>query len=145
MSWGPEKLLIRCSRESQQSEPLGLPLSSPGEWERHNADGHKSGGQYIAVLLGLQLPLTIKPWITFLNPYNKVRGIFFIKKSSLVCYLLRRYVSSIYMWMWICIWLYNITTMILPTLQLVSTTAWTTLFMLMYVHVTKYCKTSNSP
>ena len=29
-----------------------------GERERHNADGHKSGGQYVSVLFGLQLPLT---------------------------------------------------------------------------------------
>ena len=42
--WGPDQLVIRCSRESQQSGPLGLRLSSPGEQERHNADGHKSGG-----------------------------------------------------------------------------------------------------
>ena len=28
----------------QQSEPLGLRLSRPGEQERHNADGYKSGG-----------------------------------------------------------------------------------------------------
>ena len=33
-----------------------------GERERHNADGHKSSGQYIAVLFGLQLPLTHKPF-----------------------------------------------------------------------------------
>ena len=44
-------------------------LSSPGERER-NAGGHKSGGQYVAVLFGLQLSLTY-------NPFNKVRGIFF--------------------------------------------------------------------
>ena len=35
------------------------------------------GGQYIAVLFGLQLPLTR-------NLSNKVKGIFFLKKSSLV-------------------------------------------------------------
>ena len=61
MSWGPEKLLIRCGRESQRSGPLGLRLSSPGERERHNADGPKSGGQNAAVIFGLQLPLTRKP------------------------------------------------------------------------------------
>ena len=42
----------------QRAEPSGLRLSSPGERERHNADGCKNGGQYIAVLFGLQLPLT---------------------------------------------------------------------------------------
>ena len=64
----------------QKAEPPGLRLSSPGEQERHNADGHKSGGQYIAVMFGLQLPLTIKPWITFSNPYSKVRGTHFVKE-----------------------------------------------------------------
>ena len=49
--WGPDQLVIRCSRESQQSGPPGLRLSSHGERERHNADGHKSGGQYIAVFV----------------------------------------------------------------------------------------------
>ena len=56
---------------TQQSGPPGLRLSNPGERERHNADGHKSGGQYIAVLFGLQLPLT------YTNLSNKVRSIFF--------------------------------------------------------------------
>ncbi len=36
-------------------------MSSPGEQER-NADGHKSGGHYVAVLFGLQLPLTHNPF-----------------------------------------------------------------------------------
>ena len=61
-----EKAIIQ-----QRAGPLGLQLSSPGEQERHNADGHKSGGQYLAVLFGLQLPLT------HTNHSNKVRGIFF--------------------------------------------------------------------
>ena len=64
-----------------------------GERESHNADGHKSGGQYIAVLFGLQLPLTRKP-------YNKVRGIFF-KEVFASLLLLCQYVFSIYMY--ICI------------------------------------------
>ena len=37
--------------------------------------GHKSGCQYVAVLFGLQLPLTH-------NPFNKVRGIFFKRTVS---------------------------------------------------------------
>ena len=45
----------------------------PGERER-NADGHKSGGQYIAVLFGLRPPLTH-------NPLNKVRDIYILKNS----------------------------------------------------------------
>ena len=70
VSWRTEELLTRCGRESQQSGPPGLRLSSPGERERHSADGPKSGGQYVVVLFGLQLPLTR-------NLSNKVRGIFF--------------------------------------------------------------------
>ena len=36
--WGPEKMLIRCSKESQHPAEwaLGLQLSSPREQERHN-------------------------------------------------------------------------------------------------------------
>ena len=70
MSWGPGKLLIRCRKKAitQQSGPLGLRSSSPAERERHNADGHKSGGQNISVLFGLQLPLTRKPWVTLFEP-----------------------------------------------------------------------------
>ena len=48
----PDQLETRCGRESQHS----------GERERHNTDGHKSGGQYVAVLFGLQLLLTHKPF-----------------------------------------------------------------------------------
>ena len=62
------------------SGPLGLRLSSPGERERHNVDGHKSGGQYIAVLFGLQLPLTVEPHTTLSNLANKLRGIYFVKE-----------------------------------------------------------------
>ena len=79
-----EKAIIQ-----QRSGPPGLRLSSPGERERHNADDHKSGGQYVAVLFGLQLPLTRKP-------YNKVRGIFF-KRSLRSSYSLRQYVFCMYM------------------------------------------------
>ena len=57
MSWGPEKMLIRCSKESQH----------PAEWtpasgeERYNVDGHNNGVKILQFLFGLQLPLTRKP------------------------------------------------------------------------------------
>ena len=56
-------MLIRCRKESHHPAewPPGLRLSSPGERERHNADGHKFWGQNIAVMFDLQLPLTRKP------------------------------------------------------------------------------------
>ena len=65
VSWRSDELEPRYGRESPHSAewasgPPGLRLSSPVERERHNTDGHKSGGQYIAVLFGLQLPLTRK-------------------------------------------------------------------------------------
>ena len=66
----------------QRAGPLGLRLSSPGERVRHNADGHKSRGQYIAVII-IQSP-TPSHSKTLSNLSNKVRGIFFLKKSSLV-------------------------------------------------------------
>ena len=68
ISWGQD--VVEKASTQQKAGPLGLRLSNPGERERHNADGHESGGQYVAVLFGLQLPLTH-------NPFNKVRGIFF--------------------------------------------------------------------
>ena len=46
---------------TQQSGPLGPRLSSPGERER-NANGQNSGDQYVAILFGLQLPLTHNPF-----------------------------------------------------------------------------------
>ena len=50
--------------------PPGLQLSNPGERERHNTDGHKTGGQYVAVLFGSNS-------LSHTNLSNIVRGIFF--------------------------------------------------------------------
>ena len=77
----PVSLEIRCWQDVVEKASTQQKAKPPVEqhWRtRHNADGHKSGGQYIAFLFGLQLPLTRKP-------NNKVRGIF-LKKSSLVFY-----------------------------------------------------------
>ena len=65
--------------EASIQQKVGAQASSWAdlENEKDNADGHKSGGQYIAVLFGLQLPLTVKPWVTLFEPFNKGRGIFF--------------------------------------------------------------------
>ena len=52
--------VVEKASTQQKAGPPGLRLSSPEERERHNADGHKSGGQYVAILFGLQLPLTHK-------------------------------------------------------------------------------------
>ena len=90
MSWRSDELETRCGREActLQSGPPGLRLNSPRERERHNADGHKSGGQYIAVLFDLQLPLTVKPWVTFSNPFNKVRGTYFSKRTVSLVFII---------------------------------------------------------
>ena len=58
-SWRQEA--VEKASTQQKAEPPGLRLRSPREQERHSTDGHKSGGHYIAVLFGLQLPLTVKP------------------------------------------------------------------------------------
>ena len=57
-----DPLVTRCGRGSPHPAEwaIGPPVEQPGVRERHNAEGHKSGGQYIAVLFGLQLPLTHK-------------------------------------------------------------------------------------
>ena len=89
------QLEMRCGKESHTSRRDSVPLielgsrevadkmqsrkpspSSPGERERHNVDGHKSGVKILQFIFGLQLPLTVKPHATLSNPYNKVRGIF---------------------------------------------------------------------
>ena len=63
--WRPDPLVTRCSRESQHPAEIWAPGPPVGQlWrrERHNTDGQKSGGQYVAVLFGFQLPLTHKPF-----------------------------------------------------------------------------------
>ena len=82
MNWGPEKLLIRCSRSPSRVVLWDSDWAS-GERERHNVDCHKSGGQNVAVMFGLQLHLTRKPWLTFSNPCNKVRGTYIYKEVFL--------------------------------------------------------------
>ena len=57
------------------------------------------GVNYVAVLFGIQLPLTVKLPLTR-KPYNKVTGIFFLKKSSLVFYYcVKMYSACIYVYM----------------------------------------------
>ena len=66
MSWWQDVV----EKDSRKLSPQASGWASR-ERERYSADGHKSGGQYVAVLFGLHLPLTH----TTLS--NKVRGIFF--------------------------------------------------------------------
>ena len=48
--WGPEKMLIRCSKESQHPAEwaLGLQLSSPREQERQNVTVVSLGSKYFS-------------------------------------------------------------------------------------------------
>ena len=50
MSGGPEKMLIRCNKESQHRAEwaLGLRLSSPREQERHNVTAISLGSKYFS-------------------------------------------------------------------------------------------------
>ena len=75
--WWQDAVEKACT---QQSRPPGLQLSNPGERERHNADVHKSGGQYVAVLFGLQFPLTVKPWVTPFEPFQIKWEVYFSKR-----------------------------------------------------------------
>ena len=59
--WRPDQLVTRCGGESPHPAEWA-PRRASGERKRHDTDGHKSGGQYIAVLFGLQLLLTHKPF-----------------------------------------------------------------------------------
>ena len=70
--WVGDQMSLRQDAVKKASRKLSPQASSwaSGERERHNTDGHKSGGQYVAVLFGLQLPLTVKPWVTLFEPFK---------------------------------------------------------------------------
>ena len=61
---------------------------------KKHCHGHKSGGPYVAVLFGLQLPLTVKPLSNPFEPFQIKWEVYFSKelcRSSLLC---RRYDSA---------------------------------------------------
>ena len=80
------------------------PVEQPRRTGKKHCYGHESGGQYVAVLFGLQLPLTVKPLSNPFEPFQiKWERYIFLKelcRSSLLC---RRYDSAC-----IYIWVYNI-------------------------------------
>ena len=89
--WRLEPLVIRCGRGSQhpaESGPPGLRLSNPGERERHNADGHKSGGSIYCSSVRSPTPSHTHTTLS-----NKVRGTYFFKRSLRSSLLLCRYDS----------------------------------------------------
>ena len=60
----------KFNQEKTSTQRGWAPSWAAHENGERNCYDHKSGGQYVAVLFCLQLPLTH-------NPFNKVRGIFF--------------------------------------------------------------------
>ena len=82
-------LVTRCGRESQHPAESWAP-GPPVEHQENEKDTTLVGGQYIAVLFGLQLPLTRKR-------FNKGKGIFF-KEIFARLHSLCQYVSCMYMY-----------------------------------------------
>ena len=66
------ELEIRCGRENQYPERLGPrpPVEQHRRTGKKRYYGQKSGGQYVTLLFGLQLPLTVKPLVTLSNPFK---------------------------------------------------------------------------
>ena len=98
------QLEIRCGRENQHPAEWAPrpPVEQPRRTGKKRGYGHKSGGQYVAVLIGLQLPLTVKPLSNPFEPFQIKWEVYFSKelcRSSLLC---RRYDSAC-----ICIWVCN--------------------------------------
>ena len=58
------QLEMRCGRENQHPAEWAPrpPVEQPWRTGKKRGYGHKSGGQYDAVLFGLQLPLTHNPF-----------------------------------------------------------------------------------
>ena len=81
------QLETRCVRESHTRPrgPSGTPMEwtpASGEQERHNVMVN-SGVKMLQFMFELQLPLTCNPWTTLSNPWNKVRGKYFVKEVFL--------------------------------------------------------------
>ena len=70
--WGPEKMLIRCSKESQHPAEwaVGLWLSSPREQERHNVTAIRVRGQNITVYVRSPAPSHTQ---TLNNPFEPLQ------------------------------------------------------------------------
>ena len=90
MSWGPGKLLIRCSKESQHPAEWasGPPVEHLEDEKDTTLTAIRVGVKILQFMFGLQLPLTRKPWITFSNLCNKVRRTYFVKEVFLRASLL---------------------------------------------------------
>ena len=74
MSWGPEKMLIRCSKESHH--PTEWVSGPPVEHLENEKDttltAIRVGVKILQFLFGLQLPLTVEPHITLFEPLQNI-------------------------------------------------------------------------
>ena len=85
------------------------PVEQPRRTGKKRDYGHKSGGQYDAVLYGLQLPLTH-------SPFNKVRGRFFLKNcvARLYCVVFMILHTDVHVYAYVlcgyttCVFVYNL-------------------------------------
>ena len=95
MSWGPEKMLIRCNKESHH----------PAEWASRPPVEHQENKK--------DTTCRSKKHTNFSNPCSKVRGKYFVKEVFLRPLLLRLFRSSVYYcWCrydaaWTCICVYK--------------------------------------
>ena len=78
--WRPDPLVTRCCRESQQSGPPGLRLSSPGKRERNSVMANR-------VRVNMLLFCSVSNSLSHTNLLNKARGIVFLRTVSLVVFI----------------------------------------------------------
>ena len=66
------QLETRCGRDNQHPGELAPrhPVEQPRRTGKKRGYGHKSEGQYVTVLFGLQLPVTVEPLVTLSNPFK---------------------------------------------------------------------------
>ena len=104
-------LEIRYARENQHPSEWALrpPVEPPRRTGKKRGYGHKSEDQYVAVLFGLRLPLTVKPLSNHFEPFQIKWEVYFSKelcRSSLLCC---RYDSAC-IWICVCIVVHGYTT-----------------------------------
>ena len=98
MSWGPEKMLIRCNKESQHRAEWipGLRLSIR-RTRKTQRDGHKSEGSKYYSLCSVSSSLShANPTQPFRTLTNKVRGIYICKEVFLrLCHCVCLYYACV--------------------------------------------------
>ena len=66
-SWRKDAGMRNMSQRGWAHRPS---VKQPRRTGKKHCYGHKSGSQYVAVLFGLQLPLTVKLLVTLSNPFK---------------------------------------------------------------------------